>query len=202
MHHEHGGSMDIIQEKKQLREVMKERRSNLPLIEHRQKSMQIMHRLIGLPEWGRSRTIHLYVSCINNEVDTLGLFYKLFDSGVRVVVPRCGDTACQLIHQEISSLDELRLSRLNLMEPEVHTDRNVSPEQLSLVISPVLAFDRRGNRLGMGGGYYDSFLAKCSCPKIGLAFAFQEADSVPHELHDIPLDIIVTELETIRIDHG
>jgi 5-formyltetrahydrofolate cyclo-ligase len=69
------------------------------------------------------------------------------------------------------------------------------------VIVPGLAFDREGNRLGRGMGYYDRFLASKSmidALKIGVCFSIQLLDSVPFESHDIPVDFICTENETIR----
>ncbi len=75
----------------------------------------------------------------------------------------------------------------------------VAPE---VVVTPLLAFDRHGARLGYGGGYYDRTLAllRAHGPlrAIGFGFAAQEVDAVPCAAHDAPLDLIVTERETIR----
>jgi hypothetical protein len=69
-----------------------------------------------------------------------------------------------------------------------------------LVIVPVLGFDRRGFRLGYGGGYYDRFLAKNNCKQvIGLAYSFSELDTFPNEPHDQKLDKIITEKEIISV---
>lgn len=64
-----------------------------------------------------------------------------------------------------------------------------------LVIVPLLGFDKRGTRLGYGGGYYDRTLAqmKTSPQVIGLAFAAQELDHIPRDTHDVPLDAVITE---------
>jgi 5-formyltetrahydrofolate cyclo-ligase len=68
----------------------------------------------------------------------------------------------------------------------------------------VLAFDRRGYRLGYGGGYYDRTLAALRAERavtaIGIAFAAQEVSAVPHDRHDQPLDWVVTEREAIRME--
>lgn len=70
-----------------------------------------------------------------------------------------------------------------------------------VLIVPLLAFDRAGNRLGYGGGYYDRTLAdlRATAPRIAIGFAFaaQEAESLPLEPTDQPLDLIVTEIGTI-----
>jgi len=191
--------MDVSEEKKDLRRLMKLRRGDMPLLDHRRKSTQIMDRCASLDEWSRSRTTHIYVSSVNNEVDTLGLIYGLFDSGVRVVVPRCVIGTSEMVPLEIGTLTELKPSRWCLMEPNYTADRVVGPDRLDLVVAPVLAFDRNGGRLGLGGGYYDRFLDQCECPKVGLAFAFQEVPEVPREPHDVLLDIVITEQEVIRI---
>ncbi len=69
---------------------------------------------------------------------------------------------------------------------------------------PLVAFDRSGYRLGYGGGYYDATLAALrkanpTLQAIGIGFSFQEVDKLPHEAHDVKLDMIVTEKEVIGI---
>jgi 5-formyltetrahydrofolate cyclo-ligase len=70
-----------------------------------------------------------------------------------------------------------------------------------VLLVPMLAFDRKGYRLGYGGGFYDRTLAKLRAKKsviaIGVAYAGQEVDSVPRDAHDQPLDFIMTEKEVI-----
>ena len=66
-----------------------------------------------------------------------------------------------------------------------------------LFIVPGIAFDRKGYRLGWGKGYYDRLLKDVNAPKIGLAYNFQIVSRLPHSSYDIPMDIIITEHETI-----
>jgi len=73
-------------------------------------------------------------------------------------------------------------------------------QHLDLILVPLVAFDRSGNRLGAGGGYYDRYLAAAPAPgplTIGVAFSFQESASLPVQDWDIPLHAIVTEKEFI-----
>ncbi len=74
----------------------------------------------------------------------------------------------------------------------------------TLVIVPLLAFDRAGYRLGYGGGYYDRTLAALRAERdilaVGYAFARQEVEAVPHDANDARLDWIVTEREAMRVD--
>jgi len=193
--------MNVREAKKVLRSRMKRQRGALDMGSYRSWSSAIMEKCFSLPEWREAGTVHCYVSVVNNEVDTLGLLFSMFDGGKRVIVPKCLPGSNELRGVMISSLDELSLSRFGLMEPEYSREKAVDGESLELVIAPVVAFDRKGNRLGMGGGYYDSYLSGCSCPKVGLAYSFQEVDSVPVEPHDERVDIIITEKEIIRVGH-
>lgn len=162
-------------------------------------SGEIERRALSLPELSGAQTVHIYVSAVNNEADTLNIINTLFEMGKRVIVPRCAPEQYRLQHIRINSLEELRPSRFGLLEPEHHPEREVDPLHFDLIIAPLLAFDREGVRLGFGGGYYDFLFHHCPCPKIGLAYSFQEVPAVPREPHDRKLDVIVTEKEIIRL---
>ena len=71
----------------------------------------------------------------------------------------------------------------------------VKPEEIDIIVCPVVAFDSECNRLGYGGGYYDRYLPRMSPStiRIGVAFACQEVEEIPRDPHDIPLDRIFTE---------
>ncbi|MDL2310232.1 5-formyltetrahydrofolate cyclo-ligase [Parabacteroides sp. OttesenSCG-928-B22] len=71
--------------------------------------------------------------------------------------------------------------------------------QIDLLIAPGVAFDRLGNRLGRGRGYYDRLLTSLSAPRLGLCFDFQLHDEIPAEPFDIPMQGIVTDREIIRL---
>jgi 5-formyltetrahydrofolate cyclo-ligase len=89
----------------------------------------------------------------------------------------------------ISALVELIPGRLGLREPAAGR----SPKQLDLIVVPGLAFSTEGNRLGRGGGFYDRFLATVprTTLKIGVCFEFQQVSSIPHEPHDVTMDVVV-----------
>ncbi len=94
--------------------------------------------------------------------------------------------------------DTLHPNRYGILEPD-NTLEKFSPEQLDVVLEPLVAFDIHGTRLGTGGGYYDrtfNFILKTVSRKprlIGLAFAAQQADTLPKDKWDVPLDSIITE---------
>ncbi len=155
-------------------------------------------RCMELDELRNAQTVHIYVSSVNREVHTHEIILALLDEGKRVIVPRCSPEPARLQHIRINSLDELKPARFGLLEP-VHVPENeVAPAEFDLIIAPLLAFDRKGNRLGFGGGYYDYLFRHSHCPRIGLAYSFQETQSLPIEPHDRQLDTVVTEKEIIR----
>ena len=89
---------------------------------------------------------------------------------------------------------ELSPGPFEIPQPKKKCIREVPYESIDLVIVPGLAFDRQGNRLGRGAGYYDKFLAKLpkETPRIGLAFDFQVLKDLPTLSHDISVDKVVS----------
>lgn len=127
------------------------------------------------------------------EIDTMPLFEK-----GSVIVPYCEST--KIVPIRIRSLDELEPSgRMKVLEPKLAVRQNVSrlvsPEQIAVVLVPGLAFDRLGNRLGRGKGYYDRFLR--SLPDdvltIGLTFDEMLRERIPADERDCPVKMVVTE---------
>lgn len=99
-----------------------------------------------------------------------------------------------------------KLNRFGILEPDRHWGDTRDARALDWVLLPLLAFDRRGNRLGMGGGFYDRSLAFRRSRRhwrrprlIGVAHAIQEHPGLPRQPWDVPLDAILTERELILI---
>ena len=138
------------------------------------------------------RVIMVYCSK-EPEVNTLPLIQDLLNNGKRVVVPIIERDTRTLRMSYISSLSDLSTSTFNVPEP-IGKEIPARPDAIEAAIIPMIAFDRDGNRIGYGAGYYDKFLA--SHPhiiKIGLAFACQEEPSIVCDATDIVMDYIVTE---------
>ena len=98
---------------------------------------------------------------------------------------------------------QLIANQYGILEPSLRTTKMVPPWSLDLILMPLVGFDRRGNRLGMGGGFYDrtlAFTARSQHPAprlVGLAYSFQELESISPQRWDIPVDHIITEQEII-----
>ncbi|WP_417621530.1 5-formyltetrahydrofolate cyclo-ligase [Parasphingorhabdus sp.] len=139
------------------------------------------------------QTVALYRS-IGSEAPTERLIEYLTEIGVRIALPRVTDDD-SLEFRLISSVDTLVSGFRNIPEPD-ETCQLCRPD---VMISPLVAFDRSLRRLGQGGGYYDRSFAKYpDALRIGLAWSVQEADKIPVEPHDLPLQMIVTECEIIE----
>jgi 5-formyltetrahydrofolate cyclo-ligase len=99
--------------------------------------------------------------------------------------------------------DPLVTNRYGIPEPNVATASLLEPQELHLVLLPLLGFDRHGNRLGMGAGYYDrsfSFRQDVAAPPtlVGIGYAMQELPPIEAQVWDVPLDALVTENELLE----
>ncbi|MCM2466047.1 5-formyltetrahydrofolate cyclo-ligase [Methanoculleus oceani] len=183
------------QTKAALREQAKEARSLLSPAEIATYSSSIEERLLDL--LNGFTTVMVYASKAP-EVETKGLIADLNLRGVRVVVPIIERETCSLRLSYLPDPAVLVPSTFNVPEPIGH-EFPARPEDVEVVVIPMLAFDAEGNRLGYGAGYYDRFL--CRYPhqkKIGIAFSCQEAQSIPADDNDVKMDYIVTEKGIIR----
>lgn len=183
------------QTKVALRQQAKEARSLLSPSQIAAYSMIIGRRLLDLVNG--FETIMVYASK-PSEVDTEGLIRGLNRRGVRVVVPIIEQETCSLRLSYLPDPSVLVPSTFNVPEPLGH-ELPARPEDVQVVVTPMLAFDTDGNRLGYGSGYYDRFLSRYPHPvKIGIAFSCQQAERVPATGNDVKMDFIVTERGVIQ----
>jgi len=142
-------------------------------------------------------TVAVYLP-IGSEIDPRPLMRKLAAAGAELALP-CVLEDGSMIYRAYKSGDMLEQRPFGLLEP----NPEVSEVHPTLVLAPLLAYDRQGNRLGYGKGHYDRALARLRergrvfvC---GLAYFGQEVDHVPAEPHDIPLDWVMTERGSVPI---
>ncbi|WP_406677004.1 5-formyltetrahydrofolate cyclo-ligase [Moorella sp. ACPs] len=186
--------------KKQLRQQIIARRDALAKTVREAKSEIIVNKLQGLPAWQQAGTIMSYVS-FGSEVATPALIKAALAGGKRVAVPLCVRDGRRLIASEVLAFpDDLQPGTWGILEPRPESLRPLDPKLIDLVIVPGVAFDRAGNRLGYGAGYYDRFLAtlRPETRTIALAFAEQIVPDVYPEAHDRPVDMVITDTEIIQ----
>lgn len=141
------------------------------------------------------RFLHAFLTAERlREVDTVSLLHRLHTDfpGIRLVVPKTDFATGQLAHVTWQPGEPLLPNAYGLPEPTGGDE--VFPSTLDLILVPLLAFDRRGQRVGYGGGFYDRFLAKCrpDALKLGLSW-FGPVDEISDvDAHDVPLDACLT----------
>lgn len=188
---------DVFQQKKIIRERLRQQRQKLSRTEVAEKSARILANLLPLSEVRSAKTLHCYVAW-KNEVDTHELIRTLLNDGHRVMVPIVDVATKRLRHSEVRDFGELRAGTYGILEPAEEFLREVKLSDIDLIIVPGLAFDLSGHRLGYGGGYYDAFLATTNALKLALAYQFQLIDQIPIRKEDQRVDIIVTEERVYR----
>jgi len=126
----------------------------------------------------------------DDEADPSLLLQALSRAGARIVFPRVTGKSQALEFHLVPDSEILKPGAYGIHEPLEDWPRAVP----DLVLVPLLAFDDHGYRLGHGGGYYDRTLAALPRARaIGIAYAGQRMDFLPHDAHDYPLDAILTE---------
>ncbi len=161
----------------------------------------ILTRLKGLTAWDEAASILVYLP-IRGEVDTWPLFNQCLAQGRTLLAPCCRkDEPGRMDVLQVTHASQLIEGAYKIPEP----DRRLCPLQddpcPDMVLVPGVGFDRQGFRIGYGGGYYDRFFAAHPMPttlRIGLAFACQVRNHLPHDPWDIRVHTVVTQDEIIR----
>ena len=127
---------------------------------------------------------------IGSELDTAALSLALMAQGRELCLPVVVERDAPMLFRRWSPGEPLELDEAGVPAP-FPLAATVVPD---LILTPLLAFDRNGGRLGQGGGYYDrTFAAMSEVLRVGFAYAGQEVENLPVELHDIRLHGVLTE---------
>lgn len=196
-------SVSLTDKKRTLRLEMTARRSRLGSSERSRAGAAAAARLSALPELSdaaRRRAVVAGFVSTRDEIDPAPALAELRHLGAQVAYPRVG-VGSPRMRFHVAEPGQLHPGRFGIREPEEGC-REVSVADVAVVLVPGLAFDRAGHRLGFGGGYYDEWLAAAlgvpgSRRIMGLGFDFQVVDECPAGDHDVPVDGIVTDLQTI-----
>lgn len=181
-------------DKKSLRQAYLARRQTLSSGQVSTFNQQICQSLIRFIAWDRIKVMHLYLPIISrNEIDTYPIIDRLrtTHADIQIVVPKVVPGNDFLNHYFLKPTTQLVASKWGIPEPVEAT--LVSVAQIDLVLVPMLAFDKSGNRIGYGKGQYDRFLGECrpDTQKIGLSY-FDPVDKIEVEPTDITMNAVVT----------
>ncbi|MBI3649335.1 MAG: 5-formyltetrahydrofolate cyclo-ligase [Actinobacteria bacterium] len=182
--------------KKRVRSQVKSLRDELSPKERDRIGLVIVERLLGLPELAQARIVMAFWS-FGSEVPTAPLLDRLHARGVRIALPR-------IARGEIEACtyfpgDPVTIAPFGAGEP---SDGVVlAPTDVDVIVTPGVAFDRRGRRVGYGGGFYDRFLARTRPDALRAAICYGVqlvVEPLPAGSFDLPVDVLVTESEILR----
>ncbi len=185
-----------------LRARMSVRRDELDARQRIAAAAGVLHSLEALPAFMTGRNVAGYWA-IRGELPLNLAVTSLHRRGQRYFLPVL-ESKRQLRFAEYAQGTALANNRFGIPEPATEATGRLAPRDMDVILLPLLAFDRSGRRLGTGGGWYDASLAFLrGLPRpakpllVGVGYAFQQVDSVPVKIWDVPLDYVATDAELI-----
>ena len=197
------GAASVDSRKRELRAHFKGVRKDLGENGRAAIDASIEANLCSLPEFEDAEVLLAYLD-FGPEVRTRGIIQAAWDVGKTVALPWCVPGTHEMRWFKVASFDGLVKSSLGVEEPEPNdeTEQLLRTGQRMLTLVPGLTFDAAGYRLGYGGGFYDTFLAKFDGVSVGLCREAQFSDDLRAEgiidAHDLPAQLVVTEKRVIR----
>ncbi len=182
-------------DKNEIRARIKARKSLLSPQEKAQAARMVFEQLEQSAAFMLAERILLYHS-LPDELSTHEFINKWADMK-RFFLPRVNG-----VNLDILPYDRTKraLGSFHIEEPQGNDTVDVS--EIELVVVPAVAYDRRGNRVGRGKGFYDRLLADTRATKVGVGYDFQLIDEdIPAERHDVAVDVVITESRRIVIKH-
>lgn len=176
-----------------IRRQMRQRRNALTPEQQQQAAARLAQHLPPLLQQHHYRHIALYYAT-DGELDTAPLIHALWQQGIKTYLPTLHPfCAGHLLFLHYDAHTPMGKNRFGIAEPQLDV-RQVQPvHQLDAILTPLVAFDTHGNRLGMGGGFYDRTLgAENAPPAMGLAHSCQQVEALPIADWDMPLHAIIT----------
>jgi 5-formyltetrahydrofolate cyclo-ligase len=188
---------DLKRAKREVRRRVLATRDEMAGSEREERSARIAERVMSLPEVERASTVMAFWA-FGSEPDTTPLIEALHARGVRVALPKMVEG--ELEPRAYIPGDPVTMTSFGAGEPV--EGEVIDPGEIDVVVTPAVAFDRTGRRVGYGGGFYDRFLPKTPhAARIGIGFAVQLLnDDLPNGHFDLRVDAVVTDEEVVRIE--
>ena len=183
--------------KRRVRSEIRALRDAIPEERRLQLGEAITRRFLALPELTGAQTVMAFWS-FGSEVPTERLLQSLNDAGLRVALPRIVDG--ELEPRTYEPGDPVTVASFGAGEPS--DGLTLDPAEIDVVVTPGVAFDRRGGRIGYGGGYYDRFLRRVrrDALRSAICFGVQLVEGpLPAGPFDLSVDVVVTESEILRV---
>ena len=198
------GNERVDERKRELRKHFRKVRKDLGEQGRAEIDAGIEAQLKALPEFAQAEVLLAYLD-FGPEVRTRGIIQAAWDAGKVVALPWCVPGTHEMRWFRITSFDDLVRSKLGVEEPvpSSETEQLLGTGERMLALVPGLTFDAAGYRLGYGGGFYDTFLAKFDGVSVGLVREAQVSEDLRAEgiidAHDLPVQLVVTEGRVVRV---
>lgn len=179
-------------EKSDIRRKIKNLRMMLSEMEKASAAEEVFSQLEKTAAFMMADTVLMYHS-LPDELST-HRFLKKWHDRKRFFLPRVNGVNLEILPYEETRLE---LGSFQIEEPIGNDTADV--DDIELMVIPAVAFDRKGNRLGRGKGFYDRLLANSKATKIGVGYEFQLLDSIPVEPHDVTMDMVITQKTIIKL---
>ena len=188
-------------EKKKMRAAILALREAMPPAARSAASRAIIDKVCGLPQYAEATVVLTYMG-FGSEIETQSFFERIIADGKIAVLPRVDRASQTLMLHAARSTSDLLTGKWGIREPRADAP-TVSIDEIDFLLMPGVAFDRFGNRLGYGRGYYDKLLsiADPALTRVAAAFSCQIVEAVPVGPTDQRIDCIITENEIIKPDH-
>lgn len=177
-----------------IRRDIRARKTLLTDTERAEAADRVFERLEKTPAFMMADRILMYHS-LPDELSTHAFLDK-WNARKSFFLPRVNGVNLDILPYNRSRLS---LGSFHIEEPE--GDETVDIDDIDLVVVPGVAYDRNGNRLGRGKGFYDRLLTGCRATKVGVGYGFQLVDEIECEPHDVSMDIVITEDRYLVINH-
>jgi 5-formyltetrahydrofolate cyclo-ligase len=156
------------------------------------KSLAIANMLLQIAIWDKTY-YHLFLSIAEHkEIDTEFILHILAGKDKGIVVAKTDFDTLKMTHYLLTDNTKFKKNRFNIPEPIDGLE--VPTSKIDVVFIPLLAFDKTGNRVGYGKGFYDIFLSECKNDVVKIGLSFFEAENQIDDVfdHDIPMDFCIT----------
>lgn len=187
---------ELKQQKNALRAQMRQRRAEMLPHVRSAADAAILERVCGHPLYRAAKTVLAYVS-MPHEVATRDFLVRCLSDGKVLGLPVCDAQSHTMTFYRLDAVGELTAGAYGIPVPPQRGERILTPDAETVLLVPMLAFDREGYRLGAGGGYYDRFLAAYpDIPAVGICYEECRADTLPRGEYDRRLTHCITQHNT------
>lgn len=195
--------------KKQIRQQIRQRRRELDINSRNQAAISFLDHFRKNLLYKKCKSVAIYLPN-DGELDLTPLLHHAQTLRKKIYLPVVhGPAFNRMWFAPINKHSKLKNNRYGIPEPVVPMRKMLKPKQIDLVLLPLVAFDMQGNRLGMGGGYYDRSFAFLRSRKkwhrpllVGVAYDFQQIDELSADPWDVPLNAIATDTRFIKFATG